>query len=60
MSIPHAVRFLHCLSITILAVALAACGGDGNPNPGQIQIKTLSNRADLISGGNAFIEIVLP
>ena len=60
MSIPHAVRLLHCFAIAILAGALAACQGGGNSNPGQIQIKTLSNRADLISGGNAYVEILLP
>ena len=60
MSIPHAVRLLHCLAIAILAGALAACHGGGDSNSGQIQIKTLSNRADLISGGNAYVEIVLP
>src|SRR5260221_4657092 len=61
MSIPHAVRLLRCLAIAILAGTLAAChGGGGDSNSGQIQIKTLSNRADLISGGNAYVEIVLP
>jgi hypothetical protein len=28
--------------------------------PGALQIKTLSNRADLISGGDALVEIVIP
>jgi uncharacterized tannase-like protein DUF6351 len=30
------------------------------PAPGALQLKTLSNRADLISGGDALIEIVVP
>src|SRR5258706_2364677 len=60
MSIPHAVRLLRYLAIAILPGALAACQGGGDSNSGQIQIKTLSNRADLISGGNAYVEIVLP
>src|SRR5258708_7335616 len=62
MRIPNAVRLFHCLSIAILASALAAChsGGGGDSNPGAVQIKTLSNRADLISGGNAYVEIVVP
>src|SRR5258708_23268906 len=60
MIIPHALRLLQCLAIAIQACALAACHGGGDSNSGQIQIKTLSNRADLISGGNAYVEIVLP
>jgi len=30
------------------------------PPPGALQIKTLSNRADLISGGDALVEIIVP
>src|SRR5258708_25785293 len=61
MSIPHAVRLLRCLAIAILPGVLATChGGGGDSNSGQIQIKTLSNRADLISGGNSYVEIVMP
>ena len=60
MSIPHAVRFLHCLAIAVLAGALPACNHGKDSNSGQIQIKTLSNRADLISGGDALVEVVLP
>ncbi|WP_326540224.1 DUF6351 family protein [Pseudorhodoferax sp.] len=40
------------------AAALAACGGDGTNEP--VQISTLGNRADLISDGNALVEITLP
>src|SRR3954465_3186892 len=37
-------------------------GGDEGERRGQneIQIKTLSNRADLISGGDALVEIIVP
>ena len=28
--------------------------------PGQLELKTLSNRADLISGGNALVEVLVP
>jgi hypothetical protein len=39
--------------------------GDGGENPppsstGAVEIRTLSNRADLISGGDALVEIALP
>src|SRR5882724_7955404 len=30
------------------------------PPPGALQIKTLSNRADLVSGGDVLVEIVVP
>lgn len=48
--------------------ALAASGCDSNssttptapPSQPVLQIKTLSNRADMISGGDALVEIVLP
>jgi len=44
-----------------VAAALAACGsGGGSPEIGGLEIKTLSNRADLVSGGDALVEIVLP
>ena len=42
-----------------VVLALAACGG-GDDEPAAVQIRTLSNRADLISGGNALVEIVPP
>ena len=55
-------RLLHCVAIALVAAGLSACGGGGggSDNSGTIQIKTLSNRADLISGGNAYVEIVMP
>ena len=41
--------------------SLVACGGDTSLRDAQpMQIKVLSNRADLVSGGNAYVEIVLP
>jgi hypothetical protein len=46
-----------------IAGALAACSNDDDPPPpdfGALQIKTLSNRADLVSGGDALVEVVLP
>lgn len=61
--------------LTIAAVAasslLVACGEDsgnssagGPPPPAQgatpTAVKTLSNRADMISDGNAYVEVVLP
>jgi Tannase-like family of unknown function (DUF6351) len=37
---------------------LVACGGNDNLPP--VEIRTLSNRADLVSGGDALVEIVIP
>ena len=41
-----------------LQLLLVACGSDDPPPP--LEIRTLSNRADLVSGGDALVEIVLP
>jgi hypothetical protein len=43
------------IGVSAFAFALWSCNGSDS-----LQIKTLSNRADLISGSDAFIEIVLP
>lgn len=54
---------------TAMALSLAACGSssrptdslpDGGKSADASQIKVLSNRADLISGGDALVEVVLP
>jgi uncharacterized tannase-like protein DUF6351 len=48
------------------AVVLGICIGGSNSEgatpkrPRPLEIKTLSNRADLVSGGDAFVELVLP
>ncbi len=52
----------------LVALALSACGGgDGGttttPAPaivGDVVVKTLSNRADMVSDGDAYVEVVLP
>lgn len=44
---------------TVLAMLLASCGGGGGSGPAA-EIRTLSNRADLISDGNALVEVALP
>jgi hypothetical protein len=44
------------LGLTGLAVAPAAA----EDTPGSLQIRSLSNRADLISGGDALLEVQLP
>src|SRR6185295_15282134 len=43
-------------------VMLTTCGDNASSAPpiGTLQIKTLSNRADLVSGGDALVEIVVP
>ena len=45
------------LSYGVLVPSSSAKEGDGRDFP---KIRTLSNRADLISGGDALVEIVLP
>jgi hypothetical protein len=44
------------------AVVAAVCVGESiaQVRPRPLQIVTLSNRADLVSGGDAFVEIILP
>ncbi|MEO8936674.1 MAG: DUF6351 family protein [Burkholderiaceae bacterium] len=47
----------------VAAVVLAACGGhdDGGPQPvAPPTISVLSNRADLVSGGDVLLEVALP
>lgn len=51
--------------LTAIAAALAACGGSDDDNGGGGQapvaeIRTVSTRADMVSGGDALVEIVLP
>jgi hypothetical protein len=52
--------------LVVLASAPGALGRGGSPqasgpgNGGQPQVVVLSNRADLISGGDALVEVVLP
>ena len=52
-------RQLALIGVSGALLALTACGG-GDDEPAALQIRTLSNRADLISGGNALVEIVPP
>lgn len=49
------------LALALTAVALAtlvACGTDDDRQT--LQLRTLNNRADLVSGGDALVEVVLP
>lgn len=60
------------LSAALLASSLASCsrsdpasgdtggGGGGGGSNGALQVRVLSNRADLISSGDALVEVVLP
>src|SRR5438552_14560705 len=43
-----------------LCIGLASCGGGGSSPLQGTTVKTLSNRADLISGGSALVEVVVP
>lgn len=64
-------RSLNAIALVACLGLLAACGktsssaagssGDnGGGNDGDIAIRVLSNRADLISGGDALLDVVLP
>src|SRR5262249_40152236 len=46
------------LLLCCAAVARPATGGERHDQP--LEIRTLSNRADLVSGGDVLVEIVLP
>jgi len=46
---------------TVAAILISACGGGGGDDGASVSaIKTLSNRADLVSGGDVLAEVVLP
>ena len=52
-------RFASLLGTGSVLLALTACGDDSDPlNP--VEIRTLSTRPDLVSGGDALVEIVTP
>ena len=58
-------RFAHqaqgLITAFTLALLIAGCGGGGSNEPiGETTIQTLSNRADLISGGQALVQINIP
>src|SRR5216684_4956908 len=48
------------LAVAALALVLTLSGCHGSGSSDSLVIKTLSNRADLVSGGAALVEIVLP
>src|ERR1700687_5884031 len=48
------------LAVAALALGLTLSGCHGSGSSDSLVIKTLSNRADLVSGGAALVEIVLP
>ena len=50
----------HWAALGAVALLGACSGNDSSPLPGDTTITTLSNRADLISGGAALVEITLP
>lgn len=52
-------RLSRLLPVAATSLILAACGGGSNP-AGPLDIKILSNRADMVSGGDAFVEVVAP
>jgi hypothetical protein len=48
--------------LALVSVVLASCGGGGggDKESSALQIRTLSNRADLVSGGDAMVEVTAP
>lgn len=61
---PHARRRLPALVPLALALGaaglLTACGSDNDPPPPALEVRSLNNRADLVSGGDALLQVVLP
>ena len=54
-------RTLWTASAAAFAVALASCGGNNNNDPvAGTTVTTLSNRADLVSGGSVLVEVKAP
>src|SRR5437899_12657999 len=51
-----------CLGVLALTFALAGClnGDDGVVTHGDVRLRTLSNRADLISDGDVLVEVITP
>ena len=61
MQSPHPQRHGGALALGLAAALqflLVACGNGDASAP--VEIRTLSSRADLVSGGDALVEIVLP
>lgn len=53
-------RLLTAFLAAIASIIVSACGGgDDKPTPGTT-VTTLSNRADLVSGGSALVEVKVP
>jgi hypothetical protein len=50
-----------CLAVLLLGAGLVVSGADAaGTTSAPVRIKVLSNRADLISGGDALVEVVVP
>ena len=57
---PAAWRLSAGIASALALAALAACSLDDDVDPEPLQLKTLSNRADLVSGGDVLVQIVPP
>ena len=53
-------RLTPAAACALLALLLAACGDSAPANGGTFRLEVLSNRADLLSGGDALVEVVMP
>jgi len=59
LNTPSNTRLLRsCVALGVAAL-LSACSSDDEPKA-VLEIKTLSNRADLVSGGDVLVQLVLP
>jgi hypothetical protein len=53
-------RGFQLTAAALASVILASCGGGGSGDRSQMELRTLSNRADLVSDGNVLMEVVTP
>lgn len=61
LNIPAARRRpLALLAAAAASALVAGCNLGGGTPPSAVEIRTLSNRADMISGGDALVEVLLP
>ena len=54
------IRRFPILGVAALAATLTACSGDDPVPIAGLEVQTLSNRSDLVSGGNVLVEVKMP
>jgi len=53
-------NIMRTMAVAGVCVAVASCGGGGSSQLQGTSLKTLSNRADLVSGGSVLVEVSVP